>query len=224
MRRGEPGRCVSAVVTGRCRPVRSPQFFGRGAWAGARRRPAWRPRLTTHLQEPWVAFVTSDVRAHPPDGMASNAWACWTASASSRAGPHAVTRERPHRCPGTCAGTALTPISSAVPPLRLRDDPDGARRAGLTCTEDALALAALLDLLAVELPHLDAAMRRHDRRVVRPPAGLTFTLVAVSGEAKAAVPRRPGDRGQRGHHLAGHDAVLAREVVDDREGSRDPLG
>ena len=42
---------------------------------------------------------------------------------------------------------------------RLRDDPDGARRAGLTCTEDALALAALLDLLAVELPHLDAVMR-----------------------------------------------------------------
>jgi hypothetical protein len=41
----------------------------------------------------------------------------------------------------------------------LRDDPDGARRAGLTCTEDALALAALLDLLAVELPHLDAVMR-----------------------------------------------------------------
>jgi hypothetical protein len=42
---------------------------------------------------------------------------------------------------------------------RLRDDPDGARRAGLTCTEDTLALAALLDLLAVELPHLDAVLR-----------------------------------------------------------------
>lgn len=42
---------------------------------------------------------------------------------------------------------------------RLRDDPGGARRAGLTCTEDALALAALLDLLAVELPHLDAVLR-----------------------------------------------------------------
>jgi hypothetical protein len=41
----------------------------------------------------------------------------------------------------------------------LRDDPDGARRAGLTRTEDALALAALLDLLAVELPHVDAVMR-----------------------------------------------------------------
>ena len=41
----------------------------------------------------------------------------------------------------------------------LRVDPDGARRAGLTCTEDALALAALLDLLAGELPHLDAVMR-----------------------------------------------------------------
>lgn len=43
---------------------------------------------------------------------------------------------------------------------RLRDDPDSARRAGLTCTEDVVALAALLDLLAVELPHLDAATRR----------------------------------------------------------------
>ena len=41
----------------------------------------------------------------------------------------------------------------------LRVDPDGARSAGLTSTEDALALAALLDLLAVELPHLDAVMR-----------------------------------------------------------------
>lgn len=41
----------------------------------------------------------------------------------------------------------------------LRDDPDGARSAGLTCTEDALALAALLDLLAVELPYLDAVLR-----------------------------------------------------------------
>jgi hypothetical protein len=42
---------------------------------------------------------------------------------------------------------------------RLRDDPVDARRAGLTSTEDALALAALLDLLAVELPHVDAVMR-----------------------------------------------------------------
>ena len=42
---------------------------------------------------------------------------------------------------------------------QLRADPDAARCAGLTCTEDALALAALLDLLAVELPHLDAVMR-----------------------------------------------------------------
>ena len=42
---------------------------------------------------------------------------------------------------------------------RLRDDPDDARRAGLTCAEDALALAALLDLLASELPYLDVVMR-----------------------------------------------------------------
>lgn len=41
----------------------------------------------------------------------------------------------------------------------LRDGPDGVRRAGLTCTEDALALAALLDLLAVELPYLDVVLR-----------------------------------------------------------------
>ena len=41
----------------------------------------------------------------------------------------------------------------------LRADPDRARRAGVACDEDAAALAALLDMLATELPYLDAAMR-----------------------------------------------------------------
>ena len=42
----------------------------------------------------------------------------------------------------------------------LRDDPGRARRAGVACDEDVLALAVLLDLLATEVPHLDAAVRR----------------------------------------------------------------
>jgi hypothetical protein len=42
----------------------------------------------------------------------------------------------------------------------LRDDPERARNAGLTDDGDARALAALLDVLAAELPHLDPAVRR----------------------------------------------------------------
>jgi hypothetical protein len=42
----------------------------------------------------------------------------------------------------------------------LRANPDHARHAGLPCDEDVGALAALLDVLAVEVPHLDPAVRR----------------------------------------------------------------
>ena len=42
----------------------------------------------------------------------------------------------------------------------LRDDPARARRVGMACDEDVTALAVLLDLLATQLPHLDAAVRR----------------------------------------------------------------
>lgn len=42
----------------------------------------------------------------------------------------------------------------------LRDDPARAGYAGLSEDEDAAALAALLDVLAAELPHLDSAVRR----------------------------------------------------------------
>jgi hypothetical protein len=42
----------------------------------------------------------------------------------------------------------------------LREDPERARRAGLACDEDVAALAVLLDLLAAQLPYLDAAVRR----------------------------------------------------------------
>jgi hypothetical protein len=44
--------------------------------------------------------------------------------------------------------------------IRLRDDPGCARHVGVACPEDGLALAALLDLLATELPHVDPAVRR----------------------------------------------------------------
>jgi HEAT repeat protein len=43
---------------------------------------------------------------------------------------------------------------------RLRDDPELARHMGLAGPEDAAALAALLDLLASELPHVDSTIRR----------------------------------------------------------------
>ncbi len=42
----------------------------------------------------------------------------------------------------------------------LRDDPGRARRAGVGCEEDVLALAVLLDVLATQVPHLDTAARR----------------------------------------------------------------
>src|SRR3954471_4820414 len=41
----------------------------------------------------------------------------------------------------------------------LREDPGRARYAGLARDEDAVALAALLDLLAAEIAHLDTAVR-----------------------------------------------------------------
>jgi hypothetical protein len=42
----------------------------------------------------------------------------------------------------------------------LRANPDRARHMGLPCDEDVDALAALLDVFAVEIPHLDGAVRR----------------------------------------------------------------
>ena len=42
----------------------------------------------------------------------------------------------------------------------LRDDPGRARRAGVACEEDAVALAVLLDLLVPQVPHLDPGVRR----------------------------------------------------------------
>jgi hypothetical protein len=42
----------------------------------------------------------------------------------------------------------------------LRTDPARARTAGLVHDEDTAALAALLDVLASRLPHLDPAVRR----------------------------------------------------------------
>jgi hypothetical protein len=41
----------------------------------------------------------------------------------------------------------------------LREAPERARHAGLSCDADAHALAALLDVLAAEIAHLDSAVR-----------------------------------------------------------------
>jgi hypothetical protein len=43
--------------------------------------------------------------------------------------------------------------------LCLREDPGRARYAGLSCDQDAHALAALLEILATELPHVNAGVR-----------------------------------------------------------------
>jgi hypothetical protein len=43
---------------------------------------------------------------------------------------------------------------------RLRNDPERARHVGLGCPEDAVAMAALLDLIAAELPHVNSPTRR----------------------------------------------------------------
>lgn len=42
----------------------------------------------------------------------------------------------------------------------LRTDPDGVADAGLTCEKDVRAMAALLDLLAGELPRMEPWVRR----------------------------------------------------------------
>ena len=42
----------------------------------------------------------------------------------------------------------------------LRGDPACAHRVGVSCEEDVDALAALLDLLAAQVPHLDPRVRR----------------------------------------------------------------
>ena len=41
----------------------------------------------------------------------------------------------------------------------LRENPERAQHAGLSCDTDAHALAALLDVLAAEIAHLDSAVR-----------------------------------------------------------------
>ena len=43
----------------------------------------------------------------------------------------------------------------------LRDNPDQATGIGIANPTDARALAVVLDILAVEVPHLDADLRRH---------------------------------------------------------------
>jgi hypothetical protein len=65
----------------------------------------------------------------------------------------------------------------------LRDNPDQATGLGVASATDARALAVVLDILAAELPHLDADLRRHtiqgcqgmlggnDRRPPRPLSG-----------------------------------------------------
>ena len=57
-----------------------------------------------------------------------------------------------------------------------------------------------------------------------PTASRTPGSVGVSCQAKASVPVGPGDRGECRHHFAGHDAVVAGEFVDGREGCRDAFG
>jgi hypothetical protein len=65
----------------------------------------------------------------------------------------------------------------------LRDNPDQATGLGVASATDARALAVVLDILAAELPHLDADLRRqtiqdcqgmlgeNDRRSPRPLSG-----------------------------------------------------
>jgi hypothetical protein len=62
----------------------------------------------------------------------------------------------------------------------LRDNPDQATGIGITSATDARALAVVLDILAVEVPHLDSDLRRqtvHNCRnllgetLIRPAAG-----------------------------------------------------
>jgi len=64
--------------------------------------------------------------------------------------------------------------------VRLRDDPELARHVGLAGPEDAAALAALLDLLAAELPHVDSKNPPVGGRVVRASARWT-RLTARAG-------------------------------------------
>ena len=82
-----------------------------------------------------------------------------TRSASPRADRHASRGEDRVESREWREPTAPTSPSSAAPPPGCATIPAG-RAVGVARDEDVLALAVLLDLLATEVPHLDAAVRR----------------------------------------------------------------
>jgi hypothetical protein len=63
----------------------------------------------------------------------------------------------------------------------LRDNPDQATGIGIANPTDARALAAVLDILAVEVPHLDADLRRQTVQNCRDMLG--ETLIRPAGAA-----------------------------------------
>jgi hypothetical protein len=73
------------------------------------------------------------------------------------------------RCPagcsrGTCCSRQYDRDQADATILRraatfLREDPGRARYAGLSCDQDAVALAALLDVLVTEIAHLHSGVR-----------------------------------------------------------------
>ena len=64
---------------------------------------------------------------------------------------------------------------------RLRDNPDQATAIGIANPTDARALAAVLDILAVEVPHFDADLRRQTVQNCRDMLG--ETLIRPAGAA-----------------------------------------
>ena len=73
----------------------------------------------------------------------------------------------------------------------LRENPERAQHAGLSCDTDAHALAALLDVLAAEIAHLDSAVRcRAARDDGQPPDPPDPPPMTCPGTSSAAVGRR----------------------------------
>jgi hypothetical protein len=95
-------------------------------------------------------------------GLAPTAPTGSPGSASTRSARHAGTRRA---CRQRSRRNGDGPDRGEVGLIRrtaqwLREHPDQARSAGLARDVDAQALAALLDILAVELVHLDTGIRR----------------------------------------------------------------
>ena len=78
-----------------------------------------------------------------------------------------------------CDGLVRAEHDRNAHPTWLRDNPDQARGIGISSATDARALAVVLDILAVEVPHLDSDLRRQTVQNCRDMLGETLITPAA---------------------------------------------